>query len=893
MAENILRTKGRGQGYKFDRGGTPAEFGPYIGVVKNNIDPTRSGRLQVYIEQFGGDNPADKSLWRTVSYIPPFYGTTAPPPGAQSGPGSFIANQQSYGMWFTPPDLGVSVICFFVAGDPNQGYYMGCVPDPGVNHMLPGIGASKKFSLSKQQQESGYFNDVTQLPVTEINVDNLAISENPRFFDQEKPTHSVVTAVMLQQGLIKDVIRGPITSNSQRESPSAVFGVSTPGRPIYQGGLTDKDIKSKLDSGQLKPQDVKIVSRRGGHSIVLDDGNLTGQDNLVRIRTSKGHQITMSDEGDCFYIVHANGQTWIELGSEGTVDVFSTNSVNIRTKGEINLHADKDINMYAGNNINIKSGNNIKAQAMGALELLSSAQLTVFSNGTIGILSDSELNLESTSGSWGGGSSLVFDANSIDLNGPSANGVDEPEEIADRELPDTVFESGSGWKVDEGALTTIVSRAPTHEPYPYHNKGVSTANSLDGITENTTEVVQQVNAQEPAGGGVSAVIGGGGGSVSESNSELNKTLVTLIKQPVTSPITAADVLIETTAKVSVGTLDIKQVTGLLSSKAAITNQSSTELSIANGVGKFGITPDQLEQQGLLKPGTVQSYLSDPSSIYTILSSPTVWTGKYNVVDLDSFLNNEKLQSVVQQKIMNDSLQSLQETGLVTGTETPTQLATVVQNASKYGTDSTAEWLVGKAPSNEIADLNSLAKNAQYAVNVVDQKLPTFVSLGGPVTGVSNTVDRTLVDTAANSIIDDPKVPTITYGQEERVDETITATSVTINTNFNGLANNWKTFLITIKQRLDQAEKVVNLLELQSSVNNTQLDLVRKEAQLIRLEYNTKNSALRSIVLTNANAGPTNLIASFIETYNTILELNALVEMYINSLITRITALGKT
>jgi predicted metal-dependent enzyme (double-stranded beta helix superfamily) len=29
--------------------------GHYVGIVKNNNDPTRSGKLQVYIEELGGD----------------------------------------------------------------------------------------------------------------------------------------------------------------------------------------------------------------------------------------------------------------------------------------------------------------------------------------------------------------------------------------------------------------------------------------------------------------------------------------------------------------------------------------------------------------------------------------------------------------------------------------------------------------------------------------------------------------------------------------------------------------------------------------------------------------------------------------------------------------------
>ena len=50
MAENTQRSRGRASNYKFDRGGQPAEGGPYIGIVVNNIDNTRGGRLQVAIE---------------------------------------------------------------------------------------------------------------------------------------------------------------------------------------------------------------------------------------------------------------------------------------------------------------------------------------------------------------------------------------------------------------------------------------------------------------------------------------------------------------------------------------------------------------------------------------------------------------------------------------------------------------------------------------------------------------------------------------------------------------------------------------------------------------------------------------------------------------------------
>ena len=485
MSNNIQRSQGRSQGFKFDRGGVPTEFGPFIGTVKNNIDPTRSGRLQVYIEQFAGGNVNDPTLWRTVNYIPPFYGVT-PQTGTNTGVGGYLGNPNSYGMWFTPPDLDTQVLCFFVAGDPNQGYYMGCVPSQGLAYMIPAIAGSKNFKPDNANQ-TGYLTGATQVPVVEINDLNEAIANNPKYFDQPKPVHSYVAGQMIQQGLIKDVIRGPITSSSQRESPSAVFGISTPGRAIYQGGLSEVDIKSRLESGSVKPEDVRIQARRGGHSIVLDDGDLQGFDNLVRIRTSKGHQITMSDDGDCFYITHANGQSWLEFGSEGTVDIFSNNSVNVRTKGEINLHADKTINMYAGDSINIKS-KVVKVEGESNLDLISAGIIKMGATLAVSVSSDGTLALSSkAAGGWNAGAALSLKGGIIDLNGLSPIPTVKPTPIQNVSLPDTVFATNVGWEVQQGKIITIVSRAPTHEPYPYHNLGVpvNTALSDGGDTSST------------------------------------------------------------------------------------------------------------------------------------------------------------------------------------------------------------------------------------------------------------------------------------------------------------------------------------------------------------------------------------------------------------------------
>lgn len=471
MAEETERSRGRPSNYKQDRGGVPAEYGPYVGKVMNNIDPARLGRLQVFIEAFADGSEQDSSKWTTVSYMPPFYGATPPGKTAANNTGAYPGNPTSYGMWFTPPDLGVSVACVFINGDRSKGYYIGVLPENGLIHMIPAIGAEANYVTTNENQ-SAYFANASLLPVTELNTNNVAIDNSGRYFDQAKPVQSVVAAAMFQQGVSEDIERGPIRSSSQRESPSAVFGVSTPGTAIYQGGLTPQDIRRKLNAGEVKPAELEVIGRMGGHTLVMDDGDIDGKNQLFRLRTAKGHQITMNDSGNFLYILHANGQTWIELGQEGTVDVFSTNSINLRSQGDINLHADRDINMFAGRNFKAKATEVMHLEAEIDLIATAQANLTLYSKAALSVKADGTLAVDSASGSWKAGSALTLSAGGIDLNGPAAPSVTAPNPIQKTLLDDTEFDTAKGWQTVEKQLVSIVSRAPAHEPWSYHNKGV-------------------------------------------------------------------------------------------------------------------------------------------------------------------------------------------------------------------------------------------------------------------------------------------------------------------------------------------------------------------------------------------------------------------------------------
>ncbi len=737
--QNIQRTTGQPRNYKLDKGGMPAETGPFIGEVMNNIDPIRAGRLEVFIEDLAGPDKNVSSLWRTVSYITPFYGYTQQSAPNPTGPGTFTGNNQSYGFWGTPPDVGTKVICFFANGDPSQGYYIGMPIEPGINHMIPAIGSSKKYV---DDSGSPYYTGKPKLPVVEINNANPAITDNPRFFDETKPVHSVLAGQLLSQGVIADPLLGPISSNSQRESPSSCFGISTPGRPIYSGGLTDAQLQAKLASSTLQANETTVIGRKGGHSVVMDDGNQAGEDNLVRIRTSSGHQIMMNDTvaESTIHIMHANGQSWVELGKEGTIDVYASNSLNIRSAGEINMHADRSINMNAENgtiNMHSKAAMTLESAS---LSLIGTNSLLAYSKSMIGLKSDGSLMLKSTTGSWGAGSNLTLEAGCIKLNSGSASDVPKAQTIPKKRLADTKFENNVGWVPEPASIETIVTRAPTHEPFAERGTGVNTTTNL---TTSSTDVPLDEKTQEA----------------------VTKAETTDIKK-----INSGDYEAQSDSTTSVGKIPPEKVTGMVAQSSKLVTQGTNEISNTLGVGKFGFSAPELEDAGFLKPGTSEFFLKDSTAdLNTVLSSSSVWSGAQGINGVSDFLNNESIQDITKTDLFNKGLSKLQNAGIVTGLENESSLAGLVSGASKFGVDAVKKWTQGAEDIGQTlagsfstkitsADMNAVVRGGQYAIDLASDKLSNAVQGFSTGTGgVVNTTIRNSIDSAVQSGIASQKV----------------------------------------------------------------------------------------------------------------------------------------
>jgi hypothetical protein len=400
---------------------------PYIGVVKNNLDPTRCGRVQVYIPELGG-NPDDQANWRTVSYASPFMGYTSTEINSTDTVDTKEAFQDvshTYGMWMVPPDVGVEVICIFVAGDPMRGYWIACVNSNLSRYMLPGLASSNNVNstnASADAQKSYTIGNV--VPVVEFNENINTNTTNSNFYNAPKPIHETQYAVLKNQGLDRDDVRGTTTSSSQRETPSHVFGISTPGRPFTNDPADDPNYITKLNAGTITEDYYRVKSRKGGHTFIMDDGSVVGGDQLMRLRTAKGHQILMHDTEQTIYIGHSTGNSWVEMGPDGSINMYSLGGVNLRSENTINVHSDNNINLNAKNNLHIFAGNTIQIQSdttkLHQSNLVSNVALTINNVTTLGI----------------------------------------------NVLTDSVFLNDIGlWSAYVGVLNTTVTIAPSHEPW--------------------------------------------------------------------------------------------------------------------------------------------------------------------------------------------------------------------------------------------------------------------------------------------------------------------------------------------------------------------------------------------------------------------------------------------
>ena len=457
--------------------------GPFEAVIKSVLDTTRAGRLQVWIPELGAGDQEDSNNWYTVSYASPFAGITYLPDTLTTvKENSFEYVQHTYGFWAVPPDPGNVVLVIFINGDPDRGYWFACTLNKLGHQMTPGIpgGTSADMetgTIIDEALKKALTSD-SVWPLAEMQ-ENLGQNVGADFMTAKRPAHEWQAKRYIQQGLDRDPVRGANSSSGQRNIPSAVFGMSSPGRKLKNDPADDPALAAKVESGDITDKDLFSIGRKGGHTFVMDDGDFAGKNQVMRLRTSYGHEILMDDTNKMTYIINSEGSCWIEMAGSGQMHIFTSGGLNMRSQGDINMHSDTNINMHAGNKIQMFAENQIDINTKTLNQI--STTLTKIYAATVQVGASGPINLSAGGGgSFKAGSLLAFQGGPIHLNTSSPVTVQKPEPIPKLLHNDTALNSGNGlWEIQPGKLTSIVSIVPTHEPWTREN-GSSQSAAVSG-----------------------------------------------------------------------------------------------------------------------------------------------------------------------------------------------------------------------------------------------------------------------------------------------------------------------------------------------------------------------------------------------------------------------------
>jgi len=481
MAKYIFRTDPKMAGSNYRAGELPA--GPYIAEVMAIGDPTKNNRVAVsIIDQDNSVSKDDPATWIDVTIALPHYGAVPHTTGRSSRSKDEHDGGTSYGLTISEPDVGTNCLVTFANGDRSQGYIIAFIPNPFQSATTTGrgIAVDKELIAWTDYDKEEWFNSGKQFPIIEK---NLKAADKPNYSTITKLKYGfdrLMSRILYAQGLLFDTIRGVTSTSTARQAPKGMIGMSTQGRKLPDPA-DDSELLEKYQSNPygLSTSELDITSRKPGHSFIMDDGEVSGSNDLIRLRSGTGHQILLHDTKGLLYIANASGTSWIEMSKSGKIDIFAGDSMSIHTHGDLNLTADRNFNLTVGEDVNISASGKVKSQSGKGTHLTAGESIrtnagtsttinsgtfmanyaetnqTMIAQGTTNVVSKGILSLHGTANigieSFGGnvlvkGTEIRFNDSSED-HWPDKHSADIPL---------------------EATTSSITARIPQHEPWDQH-----------------------------------------------------------------------------------------------------------------------------------------------------------------------------------------------------------------------------------------------------------------------------------------------------------------------------------------------------------------------------------------------------------------------------------------
>lgn len=378
-----------------------ARFNPQfvqLATVMDNRDPTRTGKLKVWVQNSQSDRDS-KGSWLTASYLSPFAGRTPGTPGAES----YQQFPKGYGFWAVPPDVGTTVAIFFANGNIHDCWWFACGYDDRMNTMVPG-------SATQKLPNSGY--DMA-VPITDYDRNTLQTQLDQKYINVP------LVEGLKKQNLLYDEQKGVPNRSSTRQTISTVYGLSSPrgNSFIVDDGFTDAELTaptwddepdSYQDTQFNNPVNDTTVGLRKNEGIVL--------------RTRSGAQFLLSESDGNVFLINRDGTARFEMTADGQITVHSDKSITIRTDEDFNLSVARDMNVEVGRNLNVHTQADTKLNLVGKLDAIVNGQVVINTGADLRLVAAASIRIQSGSSTniTSGENTAIKTGSTMDVTAPTA-----------------------------------------------------------------------------------------------------------------------------------------------------------------------------------------------------------------------------------------------------------------------------------------------------------------------------------------------------------------------------------------------------------------------------------------------------------------------------------------
>ena len=154
------------------------------------------------------------------------------------------------------------------------------------------------------------------------------------------------------------------------------------------------------------------------------------------------------------------------------------------------------------------------------------------------------------------------------------------------------------------------------------------------------------------------------------------------------------------------------------------------------VGQYAMTPQQMERAGIIKPGSASlvNSLIESGADPNVALPPAIFTGKPGAENFKKFITTPEAQNEAVIKNLQVAQTSLQNTGLITGSESSDQIGGLIMSTALNGVDNVLDTV----KNAQIAPLNTLTNNPP---NFTDPLSPAVNAKSPNKISATDTLDR--------------------------------------------------------------------------------------------------------------------------------------------------------